>query len=553
MADDAAHITEIELSQYRKHMQLTVKNVGRFTIAKGGNNVGKTSALCQSIVDLVAGAGDEAIREGNKAVILVSMGENLRAKRTITGRGNGTLAFEQRLAVIEGEEEKWIALPEPKTYLLKLLGACSFDPLGWSRGKGEDRKRDLLGLVECSLTEDDWRAWGVADDVLASVLAEVEGTHPLEAVGEVARLYEGWRRDANRDAKAAAGEAKAAAVEGLDAPRTAEEIADAQRQAALDREALVCEKANAIANARAIAGHEATAKAARERAAELDEEAETELLRSNNIAQAAAEHETATEQLADQADAIEVPDTAAIEAEIDRLRMQLAEALKQGEAKHAKMREAQQAEADAKRCHQSAAAHSEMAQQHTLTAVQKRREAGIAEDAAKELAGSGSPEALDAKLSELAKQERALAAEMAWDVKRAALLDANAAAAALDATLTAIREHALPTLLQRAQMPVEGLGVNERDITYNGVDGSQLSDGEKMILAVKIGQARAGDGGVVCLDGLEKLDPSMREKLVEMTRNDKRRYFATLVADGPLEIVDADEAAMEANCPEPIF
>jgi len=25
------------------------------------------------------------------------------------------------------------------------------------------------------------------------------------------------------------------------------------------------------------------------------------------------------------------------------------------------------------------------------------------------------------------------------------------------------------------------------------------------------------------------------------------------VTDGPLTIVDADEAAMEANCPEPIF
>ena len=549
--NDAAHITRLEITDFRGLSQLTVDRPGRFCLAKGGTGAGKTSVL-DAIITLVRGAGIECIRKGaDKAEIVAHIGENARARRVLTGKGNGKLDYKMRIA---GEEERWAAMPSPQAMVTEALGACDWRPLDFFGAQdGKARKAAILSLVDVECTEEDWKCWGVdAEDIEA--LHELGGKlHPLELVGAVEKTIYDRRAAANRDTKAAQKAADAAQVEGLQSPRTTEEIADAQAQIQQKQKLLSERREQALANARAIAGHEATAKAARERAAELDEEAGIALLRSNNISQAAAEHETAAEQLADQADAIEVPDTAAIEAEIDRLRMQLADALKQGEAKHAKMREAQQAEADAKRCHQSAAAHSEMAQQHTLTAVQKRREAGIAEDAAKELAGSGSPEALDAKLSELAKQERALAAEMAWDVKRAALLDANAAAAALDATLTAIREHALPTLLQRAQMPIEGLGVNERDITYNGVDGSQLSDGEKMILAVKIGQARAGDGGVVCLDGLEKLDPSMREKLVEMTRNDKRRYFATLVADGPLEIVDADEAAMEANCPEPIF
>ena len=545
MAEDASHITQIELSAYRKHAQLTVKNVGRFTMAKGGNDVGKTSALCQSIVDLVSGVGDEAIRSGNKATILVSIGTNVRARRVINGSGNGTLKIEQRVAVVAGEEEKWLAMPEPKTYLLKLLGACSFDPLGWSRSKGEDRKRDLLGMVKCEMVDADMLKWGVRDDVLEIVRDEIDGMHPLEAVQAVAKLYEDWRRDSNREAKTAAEALRAAAVDGLDAPRSAEEIADAQRQAALDRETLVCQKANALGNARAIAGHEATAKAARERAAELDEEAQAERALAGKHGQEVIAHTAMAETLADKADAIVVPDTAAIEAEIDRLKMQLAGAQNLREKRDGVMRSAQDAERQAKHERGLSAQHAQYAEDRVKAVCAKRREEEEAEAKAEELRGGDSPEDLETKLAALADEQTALTAEAKWRRARNVVQEKQEAASALDATLKTLRTTAVETLNARAKMPIKGLSIGANDVELDGVQVSALSTSRRLRLGIDIAKLQAGPKGVILLDEMGLLDAESRATLIEETRGDGHQYLATCVEEGPLKIVDADAEATE--------
>lgn len=172
-----------------------------------------------------------------------------------------------------------------------------------------------------------------------------------------------------------------------------------------------------------------------------------------------------------------------------------------------------------------------------IAAITTMLKAEAATDTSVDMVGLRS--ALLAAQSEDRRQQEVLSAEAAWQAMVAEAQQAKAAADALDATLTTIRDKALPTLLERAHLPIEGLSIGENDVLYNGVEASQLSGSERLWIGLQVAKSAAGDAGVICLDGIEQLDAETFAKLIDDTRGDGYQYFATRVADTDLEITDA--------------
>lgn len=87
-------------------------------------------------------------------------------------------------------------------------------------------------------------------------------------------------------------------------------------------------------------------------------------------------------------------------------------------------------------------------------------------------------------------------------------------------------------LLKTAQMPIEGISVDEKGlIRIKGTLIDGLSDGEKLELAFKIAKAQAGDLKVICLDRFESLR-SDQKAILESAMNDEYQYFITEHTDG---------------------
>lgn len=96
-------------------------------------------------------------------------------------------------------------------------------------------------------------------------------------------------------------------------------------------------------------------------------------------------------------------------------------------------------------------------------------------------------------------------------------------------------------MLKEVKMPIEGLGVNEKGLlTINGLDISNLSDGEQWKLVCKIAMAEIEKNPealkVICLDGFEKLNEEEQEKFVKELEETEFQFFITKVTDGELEI-----------------
>lgn len=98
-------------------------------------------------------------------------------------------------------------------------------------------------------------------------------------------------------------------------------------------------------------------------------------------------------------------------------------------------------------------------------------------------------------------------------------------------------------LLKKAKFPVEGIGFTDDGITVNGLDIRSLSDGEKLMLGIRIAQSRVGPLGLIVVDGAEKLDPDNLKLLLDTALADEDHFYVvTKVTPGKLHVkqVSAD-------------
>ncbi len=92
-------------------------------------------------------------------------------------------------------------------------------------------------------------------------------------------------------------------------------------------------------------------------------------------------------------------------------------------------------------------------------------------------------------------------------------------------------------LLENAELPVEGLGVDEDgNITVKGQPLGNLSDSEQIMLSVQVAEAMAGDLKLVLADGLEALDLERRSEFLDRLAETDLQYIVSVVDAGELQI-----------------
>lgn len=85
-------------------------------------------------------------------------------------------------------------------------------------------------------------------------------------------------------------------------------------------------------------------------------------------------------------------------------------------------------------------------------------------------------------------------------------------------------------------LPIPGLEVTDGEIMRNGVHFDRLNTAQQVEIAVEIAKLRAGDLGVVCLDGIELLDEKSYNALTHQFMQTKLQLFVTRVANKPFAI-----------------
>jgi predicted ATP-binding protein involved in virulence len=94
-------------------------------------------------------------------------------------------------------------------------------------------------------------------------------------------------------------------------------------------------------------------------------------------------------------------------------------------------------------------------------------------------------------------------------------------------------------LLQTIQLPVAGLGIDEKmQVTVDGLPIRNLSTSRQIKLALDIARATAGQLKLVCVDRWESLDEEQRELFLKEIDGDGFQYFISQVTSGDLKITD---------------
>jgi len=111
--------------------------------------------------------------------------------------------------------------------------------------------------------------------------------------------------------------------------------------------------------------------------------------------------------------------------------------------------------------------------------------------------------------------------------------DAEALTAALE-SLEAYKAELL------ANLPIPGLEVVGGKLFRNGIPFDRLNSAQQVEIAVAVAKLRAGELGVICVDGLELLDPEHFESFVEEAGKSGLQLIVSRVSEGPLRVVNGD-------------
>lgn len=91
-----------------------------------------------------------------------------------------------------------------------------------------------------------------------------------------------------------------------------------------------------------------------------------------------------------------------------------------------------------------------------------------------------------------------------------------------------------------AALPIRGLEVREGEIYRDNIVFDRLNTAQQVDIAVEIGKLRAGELGVICVDGIELLDEAHFAEFRAKAVASGLQMFVTRVSDGPFEIKSGD-------------
>lgn len=86
------------------------------------------------------------------------------------------------------------------------------------------------------------------------------------------------------------------------------------------------------------------------------------------------------------------------------------------------------------------------------------------------------------------------------------------------------------------KLPIPGLEVRGGDIFFNGVPFERLNSAEQVKVAVELAKLRAGKLGLVCVDGIERLDGEAFEAFRQAAIDSGVQMVVTRVGDSPFSV-----------------
>jgi DNA repair exonuclease SbcCD ATPase subunit len=91
-----------------------------------------------------------------------------------------------------------------------------------------------------------------------------------------------------------------------------------------------------------------------------------------------------------------------------------------------------------------------------------------------------------------------------------------------------------------ANLPIPGMEVRNGEIYRNNVIFDRLNTQQRVDMAVEIAKMRAGDLGVVCVDGIEAMDSKMFGEFRQKAQDSGLQFFVSHVTDRPFGIKTDD-------------
>ena len=106
----------------------------------------------------------------------------------------------------------------------------------------------------------------------------------------------------------------------------------------------------------------------------------------------------------------------------------------------------------------------------------------------------------------------------------------------LDTLVKFLQQEAPKEILASLPPVAKGLKIEGDTMTLNDVPIDQLSTSEQIRFASEIARALSGELKLVCVDGIERLDPKVRKVFIDGCKQDKFQYVLTEVAGGEVKV-----------------
>lgn len=156
------------------------------------------------------------------------------------------------------------------------------------------------------------------------------------------------------------------------------------------------------------------------------------------------------------------------------------------------------------------------------------------------------------KISDAERHNRKVEANERRLAARKELQQKKANAAAEDEKLTDLREQRVK-LLDTANLPLEGLGVEEGELRYKGQAWDCMSGSEQLVVSASIAQAIKPECRFVLMDKLEQMDMESLEAFEKWASEQDLQIIATRVSVGDeCSFVIEDGAVLEALAAEEV-
>lgn len=504
--DPTIKITRLRIFNFRGIASLDVPVGAGGVLFSGSNGEGKTTAI-ESINAALEGVGigPEAIRIGaDKSEILVDLDKVDNARRTKL-EVKRTIGKKGKSIAVTGSDG--VPLPKPAEQLAALFGGRALDPLKFLMADAKEQRRIVLAANPVQVTGEDLTRWtGEAKDW------NVDG-HGQEVLSRVRKMYFDQRTAAGQiadQAKAAvvvkAGEADRLRVEKPEAmtPEAARtHVAAAERELAVLRE-----------RRRQATERGAAAEGTRAKVAELRAKAEELMSRPKAVAPVPA--------------AIEL-----VATELREANLALEEVTKRVRSAETAARLLDDLVTKARRLEEDATAAVNQANE--LEAAIACEDTGdLAEALATAETDLVTAQALVTNAEVSAKWRKSKA-----EVTLAECLQAESDAAwtKLDKIVKTLTTEAPAEIAGRADL-IEGLEVTADAILLDGKTITLLCGAEKMHFAVNLAKRVAGKARILTVDGLEQIAPKKQPEFVRMCLEGGWMLFASVVADGALQVID---------------